>query len=333
MSERILFVGITDELTENIIDALTRLGHTCEFFNQRGGLVFRYPVVRKALRAIPALKPIRIWGISHMNRELLTTAARFKPSILLVWNGEKIHPETIQAIHDQGAITANWFLDFMTHWPSIKRIAPIYDFFFSPDRCVIDALQKIGVHAHQASLGCRPLFTYFPEDPRPYPVTFIGSYGSHAWTKREEFLTAIHDSGLHIWGPPTWQQTSLKQYYRGTAHGEDMLNKYRQSKIAIDVPWDHMDADAISLRPFEVTAAGACLFFYDMRPEMRRMYEPEKEYIPFTTNDELRTKLQYYLSHPAALKTVARAGYERFMQNHTYEHRLAGIIATIRSQK
>jgi len=333
MPERILFVGISDALSGDIMNALEHLGHTCVFFNQRGGIVFRYSFVRKVLRAIPQLQPLRAWGIDRMNRQLLKVATQYKPSILLVWNGEKIYPETVRTIHNQGVITMNWFLDFMTHWPSIKRIAPAYDFFFSPDQRVIEALREIGIHAHHASFGCRPVYEHFPEGPRPYPVTFIGSYGPQAWTKREDFLTAIQQFGVYIWGPPVWRHTRLKSCYQGPAQGEVMMNKYSQSKIAIDVPWDHLEADAVSIRPFEVTAAGACLFFYDIRPEMQRMYEADREYIPFKTAEELRTKIQYYLSHPEALTAVARAGYQRSMRDHTYEHRLTGIIATVRNSE
>lgn len=330
MTERVLFVGITDSLSDDVLDALGCLGHTCLFFNQRGSLTFRYSLVRKVLRAVPALEPLRAWDVRRMNRRLIAAAGQFKPTILLVWNGERIHPETVHAIHNQGAITVNWFLDFMTHWPSIKRIAPLYDFFFTPDRRVIEALGAVGVRAHHASFGCRAVFEHFPEGPRPYPVTFVGSYGPSAWTKREDFLAVAGDVGLHIWGPPSWRQTRLKEFYRGAARGEAMLQKYSKSQIAIDVPWDHLDADAISIRPFEVTAAGACLFFYDIRPEMRHMYEADREYVPFTTATELQAKLRHYLAHPAELESIARAGYARFMRNHTYVHRLREIIATVR---
>lgn len=331
MRERVLFVGKPNDLGRNITAALKSLGHECLFFNQQDGITYRYRASRKIIRTFPSLQFLRKWENERINRRLIATARSFKPTILLVWNGDSIVPETIHAIKQQGIITANWFLDLMTHWAIIKHVAPAYDYFFSPDQEVIRALDGMGVRAYQAAFGFKRAFSKFPDGPRKYPITFIGSYNAKIWRKREELLAMVKDLGVHVWGPDAWRTTRLAECYHGVATGDKMINIYEQSKIVIDIPWDHITADTVSIRPFEATSAGACLFFYDIRPEMQKFFLPNVEYVPFKTADELREKAAYYLNHPHELEAIARAGYARFMREHTYEARLRDIISEIRA--
>jgi len=331
MSERIIFIGKNGDLSKYILAALRDLGHTCLFIDQRGGISYRFALLRKGVHRIAALKKLREWEIKRLNSAILKEASSFKPTLVLVWNGDTIATETIQSLRSQGITTANWFLDLMTHWEIIKKVAPVYDYFFTPDAEVISSLQKIGVKSHKASFAFKAAFERFPEGARQYPVSFVGSYDPKIWRKREELLRALTDFNVHIWGPPIWKATPLANNYHGGAAGEKMIEIYRKSKIVVDIPWDHIPASAISIRPYEVTASGACLFFYDIRPEMSELFNPDKEYVSFKNAQELREKVRYYLDHPHELHAVAYAGYQRFMRDHTYHKRLADMLSIIRS--
>lgn len=330
MSERILFVGKDNPMGRDIATALRNLGHDCLFFDQRSGISY-WDGVRSLIRIVPPLDILRRWDNERMNARLVQTAIRFKPSILLVWNGDSISERTIRAIADNGAVTANWFLDLMTHWKIIERVAPAYDFFFSPDRRVIQALHDIGINALRASFAYAAVFNQYPEGPRPYPISFVGSYHPDIWRQREDLLASVADLGVNVWGPSAWRKSRLKNFYHGAARGPTMVEVYRKSRIVLDVPWDHITADAVSIRPYEATASGACLFFYDIRPEMPELFVPDFEYVPFRTVAELHEKAAYFLSHTDELDVIARAGHARFMRDHTYEARLSSMIEAIRS--
>ncbi|MBI2478233.1 MAG: glycosyltransferase family 1 protein [Planctomycetia bacterium] len=49
----------------------------------------------------------------------------------------------------------------------------------------------------------------------------------------------------------------------------------------------------------------------------------------FTTIDELLAKLKYYLAHEEEREQIAHAGYQRCIQEHTYERRFREIFRRI----
>jgi hypothetical protein len=50
----------------------------------------------------------------------------------------------------------------------------------------------------------------------------------------------------------------------------------------------------------------------------------------FETLDELEDKVAYYLSHDDERERIARDGHEWALSHHTYDHRAAQIIETVR---
>ena len=331
IKKRVLFVGKAGPLGEDILDALQNIGMSCQFFDYNNSLFFRSTLFRKILRRTRMLGTVKRIVKKRINQLLLNETLRFKPDILLIWNGELITPKTIEIIRSRQIITANWFLDLMTHWDAIKKIAPLYDYFFTPDQRVNEELKNMGIKSYVIPFTYKVTWDDFPTHTRPYNVTFIGSYEPSIWKKREELLSAIASFGLHIWGPSAWKKSAVKDCYRGTASGKEMIDIYSRSKIVIDIPWDHIIADTVSIRPYEATSAGACLFYYDIRPAIKKLFISEKEYIPFKDVEELKCKLRNLLDNPTDLEHIARAGFLRFMREHTYESRLRKIFSIIDS--
>lgn len=328
---KVLLVSSKKSLSlQSTINAITSLGHECSFFNHRKGIVYENAFARKLIRNIPVLKIIKRKAVEKINKELVYEADRIKPEILLVCLGENIFPETINKIREKNIVTVNWFTEFLKYWHIIEKIAPAYTHFFSSDSITLRKLEKIGLKncSYLPEAIEKKWQNPFKNRKEKYSVTFIGSYNPKVWANREEFLNAVKDLGLNIWGPPIWLKTSLKDYYRGKASGDKMLQIYKESKIALDIPWDDGIAEGIGRRPFEVMASGACFLMHDIRKDIRRIFN-NTQYVPFSDKDDLRSKVDYYLKHDAERRAIARAGYETTIRDHTFLARIKKITSLL----
>ncbi|MEK7659264.1 MAG: glycosyltransferase [Patescibacteria group bacterium] len=320
--------------TEPHVKALTELGYNCLVFNYRSGIVYTNPYMRKALRVFPWIKVAKRFTIARTNKRLLELVKEFKPEYLFSLKAENITPETINKIRSMGIITMNFYNDFINQWEGIVRIAPAYDYFFSPDHYVLKKLWGMGLkNSFYLPHAVETLFESSPFDKREnkYNISFIGSYNKILYPNREKFLLAIKDLGLHVWGTDEWYETPLKDVFHGQSKGLERFDIYRKSKIVVDINWNNLPAEGINVRPFEVGYSGACLFSDLVRADIKRVFNEGKEFVSFNNENELRQKIQYYLSHDSERETIARACYEKIIKKHTYQARMREMFNIVNS--
>ena len=157
------------------------------------------------------------------------------------------------------------------------------------------------------------------------PVVFVGRYE----TRREQYLNAIPDQGLVIYGP-RWQrhgQATLQSCLRGAEIWGDEINTlYNRAKIVLNIPsWAPSYADTPNLRLVDVPAAGAFLLTEDSEAT-RRIFTPGEHIEVFSSPEELRDKVSFYLTHDAAREKIARAGYERVQELDTYREKMRYLL-------
>lgn len=310
-----------------IAKALNEMGIETEFFNNRQGWVYENRLAKAIVRRFRFGRMLKMATKIKVNKLLLDRVLDFKPDMILMSGGESIFPETIFEIKRRGVITANWYTEFMHHWHVIQEIAPAYDFFFHPDPYVIRELKNIGLkNTHYLPFPADEIIQGDPFKNREdkYTISFIGS--NVGWPKREKFFDLLKDFDLNIWGPPTWLKTKLKNCYRGSANPYELARIYRRTKFVIDIPWDHLPAEGISVRPFEAMVNGTCLLFYDIRTEMSNLFKKNVEYVSFLNEQELVAKIRYFIEHETERKKIALAGYEETLKNHTYEIRMKQMM-------
>ena len=78
-------------------------------------------------------------------------------------------------------------------------------------------------------------------------------------------------------------------------------------------------------RLFEACGSGG-LVLTELRPGLTDLFQPGRELDTFTSFDELKEKLEWYLADPEHGRLIADGGAERAQSEHTYEHRLAAIL-------
>lgn len=118
--------------------------------------------------------------------------------------------------------------------------------------------------------------------------------------------------------------------------GMDLNQIYRNAKIVVgdtlqinfDYPYYYSD------RLYEVPGRGGFSIFPDING-VEENYEDGKEIVLYKHGDlqDLKEKIDYYLTHEAEREAIRRAGFDRTKRDHTYINRWKTILETIESDK
>lgn len=287
------------------------------FFYQQIGL--RLPVLREKI-------------INRINQKFYRKVKKISPSYLVVMKGKNLKKETIESIGKLGVKTINIFPEYISHWKSMNYFAPVYDYFLVPCYYVLNYAKKQGFNNfyYLTFAADLPKDSPYPViDKYLYDVTFIGSVNNDYYPERVEFLSALTDFDLHIWGNKGWLDTPLKKFYHSRPADEEMFDIYRHSKIVVNIDYHAQPIDGVNIRPFEVTACGSLLVNDAVSPDIFRLFKENEEFVPFKDENDLPNKVKYYLEHEDGRLKVAKAGFERTRREHTWDDRIKQLLNII----
>ncbi len=102
---------------------------------------------------------------------------------------------------------------------------------------------------------------------------------------------------------------------------------FRESKINLNITLRSI-INGIPLRAFDILGCGGFLLTNFQR-EFLDFFEPFEDFVYYENQEDLFAKIDYYLEHEDKRVQIARNGYEKIKQNHTYEHRRNKILEVI----
>ena len=117
--------------------------------------------------------------------------------------------------------------------------------------------------------------------------------------------------------PPVHYFTELPEVYKST--GVNINCTSFQMKTAVNQ------------RVFDVPACGGFLLS-DHQEDMDRFFEVGKEAVCYRSVEEAASLADYYIRNGSARKTIAESARRRVLADHTYEKRMAVLVATMRKK-
>jgi len=154
-------------------------------------------------------------------------------------------------------------------------------------------------------------FTYLhvPKDPRIFndpnktrdiDVVFSGSYG-YGREERQKYMNHLLTNGI-------------KLVHGGSEGGdhfttEEYADRYKRAKIALSFS-QARGMNVVNARVFEAMNCGAMLMEQESL-ELAKLYTPYVDYVPWTTEDDLLTKVRYYLEHDSERLSIAQSGCKK----------------------
>ena len=95
---------------------------------------------------------------------------------------------------------------------------------------------------------------------------------------------------------------------------------YKNSKINLNITLRSIGS-GIPLRAFDIMGCGGFLLT-NYQADMLEFFEPDRDFVYYTDYEDLLAKVEYYLIHDAEREKIARSGYEKVREKHTYQHRI-----------
>ena len=106
---------------------------------------------------------------------------------------------------------------------------------------------------------------------------------------------------------------------------------YSSSKIGLNFSVNENDAEKktqMKLRIFEVPAAQTMLLT-EYHYGIEEYYKLDQEIVCFSSEEDMLQKLRYYLKADSVREQIAIAGYNKTIQEHTSQIRLAKLLKEI----
>jgi spore maturation protein CgeB len=219
--------------------------------------------------------------------------------------------------------------------PVERAAAPLIDLVVANDFYHAVQWQELGVR----QVAALPMSAIDPDFHHPYDLTdaerqqytcdigFVGTLvPNNLYSERIAALEALRDFDLGIWSvhevPP-----SLRPFYRGSALGEQMLRVTCAARIVINPHGDFMRYGG-NMRLFEACGVGA-FQIADDRPGIPEWFTVGEHLVTYRDPDHLRELVAYYLEHEDERQRIAAAGQTHVHANHTYDQRMAQLMALI----
>ena len=277
---------------------------------------------------------------SMVSRSVELMAEETRPDLVLALAQAPLVSESLARLKAMDITTAFWFVeDFrvLTYW---RDVAPHYRYLFG--------IQKDDFERELSSIGVSG-YSYLPMAASPQvhaPIKLstdeLEEYGSGlsfvgaGYYNRCNLFRGLTDYPFKIWGSdwplsPPFDRMIQKNGVR--IDTENCVRIFNASDINLNLhsSLNHEgvvpDGDFVNPRTFEIASCGA-FQIVDKRSLMGELFSVNEMEL-FSDLQELRDKIDYYLSKPHERLLIAEQGRKRVLAEHTYEKRMEELLATI----
>lgn len=111
----------------------------------------------------------------------------------------------------------------------------------------------------------------------------------------------------------------------------DLVRMFSRSRISLGFATagdSHLGPKRLThlrLREFEAPMSGA-LYLTEAQAELEEYFTPGQEVLTYRDADDLLDQVRFYLDHTETAERVRRAGYERALREHTWQHRFGALF-------
>ncbi|MBE5925421.1 MAG: glycosyltransferase [Lachnospiraceae bacterium] len=172
------------------------------------------------------------------------------------------------------------------------------------------------------------VMNYEDKDEKEYELLFVGN--SRLMFRRilKDLLPTEHK--LSVYGRE-WEEFPVNEYVVSDYIDNDKVGQaYHDAKILLNDHWDDMrHFGIISNRVFDALAVGAFVIS-DYLPEIEEVFDGAVE--TYKTKEELKEKIDYYLSNDETREKHAVKGRQIVLEKHTFAVRCKDIVDMIESK-
>jgi spore maturation protein CgeB len=280
-------------------------------------------------------------GKRAMRRELIAVAgsADFDLVFCFLFTNE-IDPRTVDEVRRvAGVPVINWFAD--DHWRFsgfTSRFGHHFDLNVTTDADSLPKYAQAGISQVMLSQWACNRYRYHPASiEEQYGTTFVGQpHGD-----RRMVIESVTAAGVPVqtWGSG-WPSGRLSTeemiaVFGTSAINLNLANSSRPSTLETIVRRLARIGGSFGERPpqikgrtFEIPGCRGFQLSENV-PHLGQYFEIGREISVFETTEDLIEQVRYWSSHTEQRREVAKAGYERVMREHTYDHRFEAIFTRL----
>ena len=295
----------------NFVPALRSLGHEVVHFESWNRTGYR--------------------GFADLNQAFLEIVERSQPDVVFcVLMHYELWLETLESVRLRCQTTlVHWGTDDSWKYEQFSRwVASAFHLHATTVPEAVGQARHDGLSnfvLSQWAASSASLAVPLPASKCRYLVTFVGS----AYGNRPRWIASLKKRGIEVacfgYGWPN-----------GPVKAEEIPRILRDSVVSLNFGDSglHMGrfgfyrSRQIKARVFEVPGAGGCLLT-ETAPHLSSYYVSGREIVTFDGIDDLAEKVNWFRLHPEDRDVIALAGYERTVQEHTYEIRFSKLLETV----
>ncbi len=277
------------------------------------------------------------WKIraSKVQKLFISNALKIKPDVLFILKGFYYDIKTLKMIrqklphvklvHFNPDNSFNtWHFGNSNAW--IRKSIPYYDIHLTWGKFLISPLRRAGAQkiiyfpfGFDPSLH-HPVLELSLEEKKKYSsdISFVGSWDE----EREYWLSHLLDYNIKIWGNG-WDRAAdsiQAKWQKSEITGKNFSTVCCASKINLNFI-RRQNLPAHNMRTFEIPASGG--FMLSTRTEEQsQLFSEGSEIACFSTPQELREKLDFYLRYAEVRVAMAKCAYDRVSRGSSYNHRV-----------
>ena len=317
--------SLDDNFTNNVAHTLLKMGHEVLTVPKPTQLLdhrFMHMLQIVYDKVLPMrLMPQEKW-LQKVHRD-------FKPDVVLALTQE-LDENLLGELRQGGATTISWWGDTPANMRKQGLLVKNWDFIYIKDKYAAFKLRTLGLNAHYLPEAMNPdwhkkLYTQIGTN-----ICFAGS----AYNYRHFLIRKLVESGftdITLYGdrPPRWAVESVKASYMNRFIVKEEKSRIFGESLACINSTAMSEGNSINCRAFEI--AGSCgLQVMEYRQAVEDCFEPGKEIVTYASLEELQEKLNKYQTDRPEAERIRNNGYQRALNEHTYEHRLNTILENIR---
>lgn len=280
------------------------------------------------------------------------------PCVLLL-NGfllERNCPGFFERLRAAGKRVVAWQIDDPYYIDYIDEFISWVDVLLTVDSSALAEYARVGRTAYLLPLGFdpavhRPKAEWVGDDKR-YDVSFIGTPFKDS--RRVELINALAGplasletliagaSIMDTWARNLPNHSVLQSKIRDAwIDNTDVVEIFARSRINLNLhkdsyghAWDRnarrLVAQSPCERTFLIAACGGFQLVDDSRPDLAASFESGSEIVTFSDAGDLRDKINFYLSRPAARDSIANRARVRALKEHSYSSRMSRLAELLR---
>lgn len=274
---------------------------------------FRLPIIGPKLAALPGLMEVAVARIRAM-----------QPDVLYVQDLSFFTPDALEEIHKHVRMIVG---QIACPLPPEQFLSG-YDLILTSFPHFVPRFQAMGIKSEYFRIGfdTRVLDILGPVE-QDVPVSFVGGISRHHGKAIPLLEKLAEETPIQFfgYGARTLPKTSsIRKKHKGEVWGPQMYRALARSRITVNRHINVAENNANNMRLYEATGVGA-LLITDQKDNLGELFEVGKEVVAYSSPQECVDLINYYVAHPQEAATIAAAGQQRTLRDHTYRSRMTEL--------